>query len=300
MKFGITVVAVLLSFTFTFVPTVNATAPSSSSEVFRLYALDLNSVFLGQTDSEVVDEEYEVYWCKYVIPIVVAVDEEFQQISYWVPWNINGLGWKDAVVNIIERADNFIYKRYGINFKIVGFTTWDSEDNPRWEPGKEIDEIRLEELANELNWNPEIKGKTILAGFTGQPLRAHGRDVWGVAFNPAENSTKALLVTPSGYYWADDNVFHHEISHLLGIPYECEEDDCVMSYKEVYIDFWIEDSWLFYIGGNVTWAFVSHNYCPECEAIVLEGVKPYVNFMLGRRCSGYGARCVMPVGVFPK
>lgn len=291
----------LLSSAFTFVPAVNATTPNESSEadceIVPLYALDVRSTFVGEYESEVIDEDYEAYYAKYIIPIVVAADEEFQQISYWVPWDINGLSWKDAIINIVERADKYIYMKYGIDFKIVGFTTWESDDELT------EGEDRLHELADELNWNSKTRGKTILAGFTGQTITYHDQELYGCSFNQTLNSTKVCLIKPSAY-WIDDNTFHHEISWNIGAEelshITCLDDDCVMSYKTTFVHYVVEDGWLWLVENEVYVAMLTHHYCTRCETIILEGVKPYRNYMQGRRSCGYGCFGQLPIAVFPK
>jgi hypothetical protein len=260
-------------------------------EVFATYSGPLAQP-LYKDPSIPSEELYETEYAKYIVPIVVAADEEFQQINYWVPWNINGLNWKEAALNIVERADNYIFDKYGVNFRVVGWITWQSNDNTTYY----ID--RIHELANQLNWNPELKGKTILAGFTGQIMvDKNGRDVAGCAFNPEFNTTKAILMHSEAYCW-DDNIFHHEISHLFGAD-DCYSDDCVMSYKKTLVWFWSEDSWVFWVGDYVYIGYQTHEYCYTCEWQVFNGpysIKPYANFMYGRRSPGHGTRWN---GVFP-
>jgi len=283
----------LITLAVAFVTGNFAYAEDASSKVLRTPMLNVNSVLVGQTTSEVVDEEHEAYFAKYIVPIMVAADEEFQNISYWVPWSTSGLNWHDAAVNIIERADNEIYKNYGIDFKIVGFTMWNSDNSLMF------DEDRLEELAEELNWQPSIRGNIILVGFTAQEMYYNGVSTYGIAFNVSRDDRKVMLMQTK-LYWADDNIFQHEISHLLGVNNDdCVAVDCVMSSLPVELKFWTEDSWIFAVFDTVDYSYISHHYCPHCEAIVLEGLKPYINTMQDRSSSGYGVRGILPLGVFP-
>jgi len=254
-------------------------------EVFITYSLGLSSEPLYEDPTIPTEELYETCYAKYIVPIVVAADEEFQNISYWTP-PLNYLNWKEAALNIVERADNYLFQKYGVNFRVVGWTTWQSNDNVTYY----VD--RIHELADQLNWNSELKGKTILAGFTDQTMvDENERRVAGCAFNPEFNTTKAILMTSEGYPW-DDNIFHHEISHLFG-THDHYHDACVMSYKKTFVSLWYEDGWVFLVMDDVYIAFQTHEYCYSCEWQVFHGpysIEPYKNLMYGRRGVGYGTR----------
>jgi len=262
-------------------------------EVFATYSLEISTQPLEEDPTIPSEEIREFYYARYVVFIIVAADEEFQQISYWTPI-YNNLGWKEAALNIVERSDNFIWEKYGVDFRIIGFTTWLSDNNIQ------SHEQRLYELADELNWNPSICGKTVLVGFTGQQMIdvANGRDVYGCAFNPRKNNTKVVLMRPQNYPF-DDNVLHHEINHLFGAP-ECYGDSCVMSYKKTFITLWYEDGWVFLVGDNVYIAYQTHEYCYNCEWEVFNGqysITPYRNPVYGKTSVGYGGK---ENGAFPK
>ncbi|MCD6243528.1 hypothetical protein J7K06_07615 [Candidatus Bathyarchaeota archaeon] len=174
-------IVILLTFLMFTMPSY---AEVEEPEVFVTYSLGLSVEPLYENPSAATNEElYETCCGRYIVPIVVAADEEFQKISYWTPPS-NYLNWKEAALNIIERADNHIFEKYGVNFRVVGWTTWQSNDSITYY----VD--RIHELADQLNWNPNLKGKTILAGFTGQIMfDKNGRRVAGCAFNPELNSS---------------------------------------------------------------------------------------------------------------
>lgn len=252
-------------------------------EVLTTYSLGLANQPMDDPDPP-PEEIRETYYSTYIIPIVVAADEEFQSVSYWTPPN-NYLSWKEAAQNMIERADNEIFQKYGIDFRIVGYTVWKSDDSLT------LDFDRICELANKLNWNPSVSGKRILVGFTGQGMERGGMDVYGVAFNPKKNSTRAVLIHPE-IYWADDNVVLHEISHILGIYYECYCDDCVMSAKETYITILNSDGWMFWVWSNVPYAMLSLHWCNTCAWEIFHGkysiIREYENPMCERYFAGVG------------
>jgi hypothetical protein len=254
-------------------------------EVFATYSLESSTQPLYENQpisikNYPIEEWYEEYIARYIIPIVVAADEEFQNISYWTPM-LNYLSWKEAALNIIERADNYLCDEYYVDFVVVGWTTWLSNNNTTYY----VD--RMHELVNQLNWNPKLKGKTILAGFTGQELKDYyGRSLAGCAFNPRVNDTKAILMSSQGYCW-DDNIFHHEISHLFGAD-DCDSDACVMSYKKTYIGLWYEDGWVFLVCNDVYIAYQTHEYCSDCEWQVFQGPYAIKLSTYGKRSPGRG------------
>ncbi|MEM3760541.1 MAG: hypothetical protein QXZ02_05455 [Candidatus Bathyarchaeia archaeon] len=259
---------------------------NSESEIVPFYALDnFQSSYAGNdslVDNTVVDEDHEAYYSKYIIPLVVAADEEMQQISYWVG-PLRYVGWRDAIINIVERADNYLWERYGIDFKIVGWRTWDS-NNALTEA-----DARLHELADELNWNPEIRGNTILVGFTEQKIIYGGEELWGASFNQSINSTQVCLIKPTAY-WVDDNTLHHEITWNIAkglSSVTCYDDDCVMSYNTTHVYIVWEDGYPFLVLNDVYVAMLTHHYCSTCEFYVLQEINRYKNFMYSRRSAGY-------------
>ena len=156
----VTFCLVLLLCFIALMPSVHA-SDASESDVLSSYGIDASSQFMGG-EPNYHDDYLESYYNRYLIPIVVAADEKFQANSYWVPWNVNGLGWKEAILNIVERADNDIYEKYRVNFRVIEFVTWQSNDSLH-DRAK-----RLHELADDLNWNPSVHGKIILPALQGR------------------------------------------------------------------------------------------------------------------------------------
>lgn len=247
-------------------PLVGAT---EDNEVWRSPALNTTVAPTGEPITEL--QLYELTYATYQIRVWVAVDEEFMQINYWVPWNVNGLGWKKAAENIVERGDNYLFQTFKANVQIVGWLSWQSNDALSDVGG------RLHELADDLGWGQDKKA--ILVGFTEQKMYDGEIEVAGAAFNQKVNQTKALLINPQAY-WADDNLFQHELSHILGLEdhkslYPENLPNCIMSYKTVYISTWTEDGWMWFIFSNVMLAFVTHEYCGECKSTILSTLNMY-------------------------
>lgn len=261
---------------------------NSSSEHLRTYDSPGGTSRICP-DPNYIDDEDEALCSRYVIPIVAAADEEFTSISYWIfPDRL--VNWKEAILNIVERADNYIHDRYSINFRVVSFITWNSSNLTNQ------DEILHHELADQTGWNPSTKGKTILLGFTGQEMAdQEGQLVFGISFNPNFNRTRVALIR-SRAYWMDDQIVQHEISHLLGQTDHCWRDNCAMSTKTRLVYTWADDGWIWPVFDNVCWLFLTHSYCPECEQKVLVGVQEYNNPMFYKKHAGSCYRPLWWVG----
>jgi hypothetical protein len=224
----------LLGFSYCYV--VASAKANNTSEHLRTYDSPGGTSPISP-DPNYADDDYEAICSQYVIPIVAAADEEFMRIGYRIfPDRL--VSWKEAIMDIVERADNYIHDRYSINFRVVSFITWSSSNYTNQ------DEFLHHELADQTGWNPSVRGKTILLGFTGQEMvDQEGQLVFGISFNPDFNGTRAALVR-SRAYWMDDQIVHHEISHLLGQTDHCRRDDCVMSTKIRRVYTWADDSWI--------------------------------------------------------
>jgi hypothetical protein len=248
----------LLPLTYHVAPVV-----AEDSEVWCSPALNMSVTPTGEPISEL--ELYELTYATYKIQVYVAVDEEFMQINYWVPWNVNGLGWLEAAKNIVERGDNYLFETFKANVQIIGWLSWQSNNE------LSDNAARLHELADDLAWGTNTK--SVLVGFTGQSMYDGQDEVAGASFNQKVNQTKALLIHPQAY-WADDNLFQHELSHILGLEdhkslYPETLPNCIMSYKTVYIGIWTEDGWAWTILSNVMLTYVTHQYDGECKSTIL-------------------------------
>lgn len=260
------IIAIIMIIPLLSLSTVSNSRAADEPEVFRTYSLEVTLQPMDLSDPPPREQFYEVSYPRFIIPIVVAADEEFQSVSYWTPPN-NYLNWKGAIQNIIDRINSDVNVKYidRIFFKIIDWATWESDNTLTW------DLDRIYEFADELNWNPSLRGKTVLIGFTGQKMEDYyGQDVYGCAFNPSVNKTRVALIHPE-VYWADDNVVHHEISHLLGITYHCNEDDCVMSDRHTFVTILTSDGWAFWVGDWIAYTYLSHRWCSWCEWEIFHG-----------------------------
>jgi len=221
-----------------------------------LVFLLLASIFLaGVINAVKADVVVEAYYDT----LLIAADEEFQQIAYWIPPDAY-LGWKDAAENIVERADDPLWKLFRLDLRIAGFVTWDSDDTVLDGEG-----MLLEALKETGFVSGEVAD--ILVAFTLQGMEVAGATL------PNKN---AVIIEPSEKYWPDDNLLQHEISHVF---YARDHEDgsdpsyyeeCVMSYRPVWTETVSEDGWIFIIYDHVAQAFLTEDYCQECFVTLKE------------------------------
>jgi len=103
-----------------------------------------------------------------------------------------------------------------------------------------------------------------------------GKPICGVA----DNKTSAVVVRPVNY-WVDDNVPEHEITHLLNVldaytddinapnnNVHCYLSNCLMSYRQVYVETWEEDGASWQVNAFVPAAFLYNDWCEDCCQII--------------------------------
>jgi hypothetical protein len=194
----------------------------------------------------------ELRWCDYFSWVTVAADEEFQKIEYWVP-TPEFLGWKDAAENIIERGDNALMEKIGLNLIVHEWLTWESGDGIRF-----INEL-LNRAIDQIGWKP-ARGRMLVV-FTNQ------KDLNRAGY--ALRSQHAVIVKPQAY-WADDNLLQHEVSHIVGArDHPIDQDiDCVMSYYLTPVGVIYEDGWWFLVYRDVPRGYVTEEYCSDCYPLM--------------------------------
>lgn len=203
-------------------------------------------------------DDYELY-AEFQVYVLVAGDEEWQDVSYWTPFGCNK-DWKHAAYEIIERCDTHsFWPKHHLNLHIIGYVTWDSRDHVTGISGM------LTEMLEDVGWQANMKynGQTahILIGFTGQrPDYDQG---------VARRSEQACLYYPDFWPFNENGVLH-EVSHLLKARDHRNatdpnfDSDCVMSYKMEYVGFYWECGYVWYLGMNIQRAFLTYNWCDTC------------------------------------
>jgi len=228
--------------------------PPSTSVGPAAQSSNVSNVGMYEYPGQPVDP-YEWYTPIYVW---VVADEEFRSQNYPTTW-FQSVSWQDYAYSVIERGDDLLADTFNIDLIIVDFGQWSSTAG-------QTTIYLINEVIAQTGFKSE---KTCLSGsyidvliaFTGQSIDCVG----------ATLVSKRVILMTYNVYWADDNVLRHEVSHIFGAEDHFDEsdphyfDDCIMSYRMVYIEFWVEDGWVWYVGKDVCVAGISQNWCEDCK-----------------------------------
>jgi hypothetical protein len=177
----------------------------------------------------------------------------------------------------IERGDESLVAKFGIDIRILGFLSWDSDDSKQW-----MDELWFD-LENKTKqylrepyhgewWSNEVDA---IIGITSQATPDDRRSGQS-ASPPYLDQGKIYTLLRWQSYWADDNLVQHEISHLYYAP-DCLPDDCVMadpSHKE-WVSYILEDGFLFLILDNIPCCQAQNTWCPGCNSTIRQQAGRY-------------------------
>jgi len=254
----------LIGFTLTpQIPIVNAT---QTPDILWMPLMDLSSVSIGPDNGTFPDSplgEYDPppYWEYLPVNVWIVADEEFRSKEYDTTY-LQKLSWSDYAKNVVERSDDRLYEIFGIDLCIVAVSTWESDNS------KYGDEILIDAISKTgFKAETRVNGNhiNILIAFTGQYL----------GYVAGTYVSKRAIIMTATAYWADDNVLRHEVSHLFGcLDHEDSNDpcyflDCIMSYRKVPVEYWMEDGWIWYVGCDVSLAAISNNWCSKCWSTIV-------------------------------
>lgn len=206
-----------------------------------------------------------------VVNILVAYDEEMANTEFSF-WTSGGAAPLKKVVSTQEYCEIQIrrgvwrFSQFNLDFDIIGFTTWESDDSLHW-----ISDL-LEEMRKEVRFVSGMlwEGRDVahvLVGFTNQE---------GISNNGGMcNVTAATCIIQHLEDWTDDNVVMHEVSHVFGAEH-CEDVDCVMSGAQVFVTFYNEPlepvcdgSVLLNLWQTQRVTYFSYNWCPQARSEIL-------------------------------
>jgi hypothetical protein len=186
------------------------------------------------------------YWR---VNVLVAYDEEWRAIAnnkYWYS--------PDYLARLLIYLVNYRFWTFNIEFYIMSFVSWDSDDAPinahimLWEA--------IEETGFQSGMTYGGYVVHVLVAFTGQDIPVflgYNDPQWG-----------AVLIQhcyPSGVGQATDNVLQHELSNLYDAPDHYQDDlDCVMNEFPEPIGFPYDD---------VPTALVTENWCSDCYTTIM-------------------------------
>ncbi|MEM2105389.1 MAG: hypothetical protein QXV21_02820 [Candidatus Bathyarchaeia archaeon] len=216
--------------------------------------------------------------CRYIEPIYIVafVDEEFRSthpnwkhdIRLWVGRASYKLGNKPLYPDYY----GLIY--FDISLTILQFVEWRSDGK---DPYSLLCELIVEGTPHLFSYH---NIRLVVIGFTGDYeamtiyLGGKRRLVIGVCVAP-------FILIRDFLYCFDDNSLMHEISHIYGAPDHISSDDpgywedCLMSYRLEWVDFYYEDGGIWYVGMELPHALLTENYCDDCHIKVFRSaVKP--------------------------
>lgn len=205
-----------------------------------------------------------IYECDVWINVLVAGDEEFTNTIFYTPQG--GLEGERYAELQIRRGTIPFARDFGIGFVVRDYVTWDSEDSLT---GLALYTEVLQETGFYSGMRIGQWAMDMLIAFTGQDLGWAGWANWNY---------DATIICPI-VYWADDHLIQHEVSHLFGASdgtyedyvdsvNECYMEDCVMSYRKVWIDTVVEDGVEFDVGSYANVGYTTDQWCDGCSAVI--------------------------------
>ena len=150
----------------------------------------------------------------------------------------------------MERGDNAFEDKFTIGLVCRGVKVWDY-NNGISDSGMLSEAVRETGFCSGMPYGSYIID--ILIAFTAQPMQAGGYAYLGGS---------ACIVKAQSYDY-DDNTVQHEVSHLYWArDHKTESDpdywsDCIMSYREVFVGWWIFGSW-------IPMCYLTNNWCGTC------------------------------------
>lgn len=223
------------------------------------------------------------------VNILIAGDEEAENFEYWIPYyQVSGVfvNWDLYTEWQIERGDEALVAQYGIDFRVRGVVSFNSDDDRHTSLGL------IRNVMDQTGWHDDFvyngyQIDVLLAVTNQEPLMdsTGSREIIGEAFSewrdrPVHNNT---IIVKWFSYWADDNVVQHEMSHIfngLVDHYEGEpgyNDDCIMSSRPQYISYIYENGYVWIIFANEHTSLLTSNYHTQCNNYMLSWVYHDIN-----------------------
>ena len=195
--------------------------------------------------------------------VLIFGDEEAVVKEHWVGSRPGPLGyripiykdWKDYAVWQIERGDEALVALFGIDIRVRGALTWDSDDSKQDMEGL-FYEFWYE---NEHYLRSEYDGVVIdaIIGITGQETVDGG----GIA-----HQSLNVILLQWVVYWMDDNLVQTEVSHLFYAPDHSygEKIWCIMGNWKKGEWGISEDGYTWVVLREIDITFLTYDYCSDC------------------------------------
>ena len=202
------------------------------------------------------------------INILLALDNDFLSCYYYTPNGIlNGLFYSKLQ---IARASAYFEEVFDVGLVVAGITTWQrSESNAV----AVMDEVIAETGFYEGMFFNGFRVEALFA-WTYDTMTYGGGTIFGLA-----DEELSVCVTCAVAYWVDENIPQHEFTHLCGAAdgvdypshYDCYMSDCVMSYRQIYVDTWDEDGVTWNVNAIVRSCHLYNDWCLDCYETVSIG-----------------------------
>jgi hypothetical protein len=202
--------------------------------------------------------------------VLVFADEEERSILRYLKlggelWATE-YNWTDWAKLCIERGDEALISNFGIDIRILGFETWDSDDSVESMIGL-LDELISETSSYLGQWYSGPWWSNYVDGILGITFQAtpDTPDILGLASGQrlVDQGKSFVFLRWHNTYWGDDNLLQHEVSHLFYAQdhyYTC----CAMAGHTHYQTFIYEDgAWSVF--GDVLCALTSYDWCSHCK-----------------------------------
>lgn len=218
------------------------------------------------------------------IPLNVLIfgDEEAQNTLYWVLWySPSGIfvNWEDYAVWQIERGDEAFIANFGIDIRVRGALTWDSNDSEPYFANESLKWDLLREFYSEnRHYIGSVYNGYLIDAIIGITAQSTIDSTPGATFYISGISTDTVLLRWE-VYWADDNLVQHEISHLFYAP-DHDYGWCVMSREYRWVGYITEDGFTWIVMSDVRTCKLAYDYCNSCYNTVNSKKYRYMHFAL--------------------
>jgi hypothetical protein len=171
--------------------------------------------------------------------VLVVADEEYR--------NMIG-NWKHDAVLTVEKADDALYREFGINLVVAGFLEWESRN------GVHDGVVLLEEVQVQSGWRANKGDMDIMVAFTNQGLGEYAGFAEFYSGSPEADTVLIMHQFDFGRGDKDWHVLQSEVSHIFGAPDHVDPRDPA---------YWKEDTM------SYLWLYYTDKWCEHCREIIM-------------------------------
>jgi|YelNatPaOPRAMG01_1025707.scaffolds.fasta_scaffold19534_3 hypothetical protein len=210
----------------------------------------------------------------YPIYVLVFVDKEEREF-----WEGRGLEWWQYTLIQLERADETLVAKFGIDIRVLtaplGYSNlWESDDNLT--NMTQIYEDLMSETYIFLGrpyagnyWNGYVD---CIVGITNQETIDNIAGLAALNISQLDQGKYYILLN---WYvqeeWADDNLAFHEFAHLFYAKdhWSADASCCAMTQSHYhYVTVLWEEGWRYSIYGYVLCGYLQYDWCADCKSVI--------------------------------